>query len=461
MYQQNSTEAYFGRNNPLVEELTSNISIMRKTIFAETETNPYIKNSELVKKLKNITDAISSTITSNFNIERCNIGWTSVGNFYSIGMMFNSDMYKSADAYSKLRTSINDIAETSNGYRFKNKKGVYFNIIMSMKILKDTLYSDVEIVALMLHEIGHCINAIVDGLDIYVLNNYLETLTKNGFGLSKSKNIEMINKIKGSIGDEQLEDKMAKYLLENTSLDKNTYKSFQSLNGDKLTEIAAGFGPLDSPSKITYVKKPNILKIVFDKIVSAIYTIFILPFFLPMLKKQSKKISGLNIETSCKYKEETVADNVANAYGVSAELETALKKITTIIPYSASNNIENNRAMNMIDQFAELEKDYITAVCGYPSNPKRVANNYAACKFELDNNKDLTGDQRKEILDTMNKLKSIYTEYENEASSKGLLYRTFQAICKSSIEEESEKDPQFKKHVLEPLKARSDKYYKK
>lgn len=463
MCQQNSTEAYFGRNNPLVEELASNISVMRKTIFAETETNPYIKNSELVKKLKNITDAISNTITSNFNIERCNIGWTSVGNFYSIGMMFNSDMYKNADAYSKIRASINDIAETSNGYRFKNKKGIYFNIILSIKILKDQKYSNIEIVSLIIHEIGHCIATITEGLDMYIINNYLDMILSGDlvFG-SDSKKQAFINEMRNSVGNEESEREMAEYLLLNTNVDEK-YLNFSKLKGSDLTNLVAEKeGALDKPNKVQFIKKPSIIQAIMLKIKNFFYTVFVVPFLIPTLKKRAKLITSYNSGNSAKYKEESVADNLTNAYGVSVELSTALKKMTSDDKtYLPEYNIEKNVSMDMMQQYKELEYDFINAASGYPSNPKRVANNYAACKYELDNNKDLTSEQKKEILEMMNRLKSLYTDYVFDASNKGKLYKSYQAICRSSIEEESEKDPQFKKHVLEPLKARSDKYYKK
>lgn len=460
--QYNSTEAFFGLNNPLVTALDNELSSMRRIVFAETETNPYAKNSDIVKKIKTNTDNIARIIEADFNIEKCNIGWTSANNFYSVGNLFNKELYNNSKNYSTLRSGFNDVIESSKGYRFKNKKGIYFNIVLSIRVIKNQDFSNREIIGLIMHEIGHCVATITEGLDMYIINNYLGMILSGDLELdSASKKQALIDEMRNAVGDEESEREMAEYLLSNTNID-DKYLNFSKLKGSDLTGLVSlKEGNLDKPNKIQFIKKPSIIQTIIGKIKNFFYTVFVIPFLIPTLKKRAKLISSYNSGNSAKYREESIADNLANAYGVSVELSTALKKMmNSDKTYSPEYNIEKNSSMDVMQQYKELENDFICAASGYPSNPKRVANNYAACKYELDNNKDLTSEQKKEILEMMNRLKSLYTDYVLDASNKGKLYKSYQAICRQSIEEESAKDPQFKKFILDPLKQRSDKYYK-
>jgi hypothetical protein len=143
-----------------------------------------------VAKITAEGNALAEVIRANYNIEKCTIGYTSANNFYSIGSIWNSKLYtKDGMKYcDKLKTGIDELVETKDGYRFKDKSGVYFNIIVSINVFKNDEYTSREIVGLIIHEIGHCMCEILDGVDLTVLENYTNRLVKGKFEL-ECKNI--------------------------------------------------------------------------------------------------------------------------------------------------------------------------------------------------------------------------------------------------------------------------------
>ena len=167
-----SQEAYFGINNPLVSRLESNISLMRSKIFSIVEDKPLIKYSDIVKLIESETKELSQIIEEEMNIEKCTIGYTKVNTFYNLGAIYNKNIYKNESEFKKMKTSFDEIVESKNGYRFKKKDGTCVNLILSLSILKNNIFSDREIVAILLHEIGHAFEQIVHGLNVYVLKFY-------------------------------------------------------------------------------------------------------------------------------------------------------------------------------------------------------------------------------------------------------------------------------------------------
>ena len=181
---------------------------------------------------------------------------------------------------------------------------------------------------------------------------------------------------------------------------------------------------------------------------------------LPSILRFSKITKEMDNESNFRATSESIADNFAFAYGVGPELQSALKKMQKRVKYDSSGNITKVPMIDTFSSYSELIEDFVVAAAGYPSDPKRVANNYIACKYELDNNKELSASQKAEILKQMDELKAIYDEYVYASGKKGLLYKLFQKTCKKSIEEAAANDADFKRNVLDPLKERSDKLYK-
>ena len=464
-----SQEAYFGIDNPLVSRLENNISLMRSKIFSIVEDKPLVKYSDIVNLIESETKELSLTIEEEMNVEKCTIGYTKVNTFYNLGAIYNKNIYKNESEFKKMKTSFDEIVESKDGYRFKKKDGTCVNLILSLSILKNSIYSDREIVAILLHEIGHAFEQIVNGLNVYVLKFYtfkilngdIKINSKPGENAKQIKQ-EILEEIKNAETNEDKAYELAKTLIDDTPTKGGSIVDFNKLDTDSLSEYVSkqtGSGSLDSPSNITYKKKESIIIKIFKAIGSFFFT-FLIPFMLPSILRFSKMTKEMDNESNFRATSESIADNFAFAYGVGPELQSALKKMQKRVKYDSSGNITKVPMIDTFSSYSELIEDFVVAAAGYPSDPKRVANNYIACKYELDNNKELSASQKAEILKQMDELKAIYDEYVYASGKKGLLYKLFQKTCKKSIEEAAANDADFKRNVLDPLKERSDKLYK-
>lgn len=463
-----SQEAYFGINNPLVSRLESNISLMRSKIFSIVEDKPLIKYSDIVKLIESETKELSQIIEEEMNIEKCTIGYTKVNTFYNLGAIYNKNIYKNESEFKKMKTSFDEIVESKDGYRFKKKDGTCVNLILSLSILKNDIYSDREIVAILLHEIGHAFEQIVHGLNVYILKFYtfkilsgdIKINSKPGENAKQVKQ-EILEEIKNAETNEDDAYELAKLLIDETPTKGGPMVDFNKLDEGSLSEYVSKQtgGSLDSPSNITYKKKESVIIKIFKAIGSFFFT-FLIPFILPSILQFSKMTKEMDNEGNFKTMSESIADNFAFAYGVGPELQSALKKMQKRVKYDSSGNITKIPMLDTFSSYNELIDDFVDAAAGYPSDPKRVANNYIACKYELDNNKELSASQKAEILKQMDELKAIYDEYVYASGKKGLLYKLFQKTCKKSIEEAAANDADFKRNVLDPLKERSNKLYK-
>lgn len=457
---QKSNEAFFGENNPLVNGMIPHIDLMRSICVSAIKRNPTIKNSELVAKITAEGNALAETIRANFNVEKCTIGYTSANNFYSIGSIWNTKLYTKDGMkyYDKLKTGIDELVETKNGYRFKDKNGVYFNIIISINVFKSDEYTSREIIGLIIHEIGHCMCEILDGVDLSVLENYTNRLVRGKFEIDQNTSKKIIEDIRQAKTDEEI-NKTAKQLINQTTIDDRNAIDSENADSKYLTEFFENTGrrKLDDPKAVNY--KPSFFRRVAYGIGNAFFSIIVLPFLLPKIMKREKEIESLN-ETSYDIKQEAFADEMAKAYGVGVDLTSALKKYYIAKKYSSFESINKAPMFDFYNQYKRLRADYENAVCGYPSDMQRVVNNYVSCKFELDNNPDLTPQQKAEIMKQIDALKAFYDDYVYDAKTNGALYRAFAKSSKRAIEEAATKDTGMRKNVLEPLQERSNKYYK-
>lgn len=457
---QKSNEAFFGENNPLVNSMVPHIDLMRSICISAIKRNPTIKNSELVAKITAEGNALAEAIRANFNIEKCTIGYTSANNFYSIGSIWNSKLYTKDGMkyYDKLKTGIDELVETKDGYRFKDKSGVYFNIIISINVFKNDEYTSREIIGLIIHEIGHCMCEILDGVDLTVLENYTNRLVKGNFELDKNTSKAIAEEIQRANTEEEI-NKTAKQLISQTSIDERNAIDSENADSKYLTEFFENSGrrKLDAPNSVQY--KPSFFQRLAYGIGNAFFSIIVLPFLIPKIMKREKEIETLN-ETNYDIKQEAFADEMAKAYGVGVDLTSALKKYYINKKYSSVETINKSPMFDFYSQYKRLRTDYENAVCGYPSDMQRVVNNYVSCKFELDNNPDLTPQQKAEILKQINALKAFYDDYVYDAKTNGALYRAFAKSSKRAIEDAAERDTAMRKNILEPLQERSNKYYK-
>jgi uncharacterized Ntn-hydrolase superfamily protein len=99
----------------------------------------------------------------------------------------------------------------------------------------------------------------------------------------------------------------------------------------------------------------------------------------------------------------------------------------------------------------------MSMIFGYPSERQRIVNAYINCEFELNNNKDLSEDAKKELKEQIELLKSTYDEYIHHQDTKGgFLYKIASVIGRNTLENAAKKDPSLREAVLEPLMKKRD-----
>ena len=468
-----SSEAYFGENNSLVTEMLPHIILMREICIRAISRNPTIKNSELRAKILPESEELAKVIEKNFNIEKCNIGFVSNTDFYCMSYFCDAGLYSNKNnfkRYKQARVSFDNIIETKDGYRFKSKDGIYIIFFMSIDAFKTDILTDREIVAMTLHEIGHGLIGILDGIDSATIEYYTNVILKNKNAVSGDITAdELLKELKTSTSDKEKMDKAmelikarAEGLKSSDNADDKMYDyssvNSHSFDNAKLKSKSGNDIPkIDEPKNISY--KPSLFSRILYGIGNAFFTLFVLPFLLPKLGKRKNAIQNI-YDTDYETKAEMFADEMAKSYGLSNDLQSALRKWTYDKRYTSNYIISKMPAFDFYNQYKMLNEDYKLAVLGWPSEMQRVVNAYVSCKYELEHNMDLTPQQKAELIKQIDGIKSFYEDYVYDSKRNGALYRSFAKGCKDSIEEAAAKDVSIRKNILEPLQERSNKYYK-
>lgn len=455
-----SEESYFGIDNSLHVGMVSAIDAMKAKTKDILSKNPKLRNSELIKQLDPEIKRFTGIISKELNISGVALGFEATLNCrcYDI-LLFSKILGKdNTGKVRKLRLKFEDIVENKNGYKFKDGKGVYFALILGIHFIKSDSYTSEEVAALMSHELGHAMAHIVNGFNSYVSQKYISDMLSGNLNVSGSGlNYWLTKWYNTKDDDETAVRNLANEMLDETDVDENY--DYSNWTTEKTTNNTSKSTKIDIDNNFDYDKDPvkaNIVFRIIGKLVGMITSVLLFWWFIPSilyLRSLAKSKSK-----SADVKSEEIADTFAVAYGFGPALSSALRKMTTTfdkLDNTLGGLINKIPILDLYNSTIQMESDYFCAAFGYPSDAQRVANNYSAAKFELDNNKDLTVEQRKELESQLLEYKSIYDEYVNDKKKKGFFYRIFSTACRKSIEEAAEKNPIIKEHVLEPLKKQS------
>lgn len=456
-----SEESYFGVDNSLHTGMVSAIDAMKAKTKDIIAKNPKIRNSELIKQIDPEIKRFTGVISEELNISGVALGFDATLSCSCYDMLLFSKILgkDNSGKIKKLRLKFEDVIENKNGYKFKDGKGVYFALILGIHFIKSDSYTSEEVAALMSHELGHAMAHIVNGFNTYVSQSYISNMLSGNLSISSSGRKYWLTKWYNTKEDDETAMRnLANEMLDETEVDE--YYDYSSWTTEKTTTNLSKSKRIDIDNNFDYDKDPkkkNIIFRIIDKLVGAITSVLLFWWFIPSILYLRSSMDRKSKSTSVKCEE--IADTFAVAYGFGPALSTALKKMTTT--FDKLDNTLGGGLINKIpildlyNSTIQMQSDYFNAAFGYPSDAQRVANNYSAAKFELDNNKDLTVEQRKELESQLLEYKSIYDEYVNDKKKKGFFYRIFSTACRKSIEEAAEKNPIIKEHVLEPLKKQS------
>lgn len=355
----------------------------------------------------------------------------------------NKNAIKDNDGVTRSLVSLDDIVLNKNGYKFKSKKGKIFIISIGIPLLIDKTIesSPEECAAILFHEIGHNFQQILHGINQmildYYIRNHLEIIHSfvffKIFGLLSSfittiflnKAIKEMNFSKQSRYIFIREVLFGSIFINPSDGSLTTRKDIGEYEKEQLYEI------IEYIKKEKLEKKLNLFSKIFSTIGNTIKGLFNLvctpldTFYRMMIDGGLTKNYSDVIKYNKKY--EQFADAFAISYGFGkysgkfyieiaklkarAMEKSAMPTFLSYIPVlSLARAMENYKTRIMSKH-----------VSGYDMDHVRIAQVYRVLQYELDTNKELSSEHKKEILAHMEESKKDYDRFlklEQETYSK-------------------------------------------
>lgn len=467
-----SEEFYFGENNPLKTRLIANITHMREVAKDVYARNRFAKPNDVLQELKLIQDELRQTIIEEFNIEGCSIGWWNITNAACYCQISNSDLYGKSKNAEDLNKRLNDIITTdSTGFHYKDKKGIYYCILLGYNIFAvDNLFTVEEAAAILTHELGHAMQHMINSVNQSIalqqfqyLLNYIEPYIMNLSYEDRKWVADFMKRYREAKkkNDKATLDSLGKELLE--IMNEKDGMSFSKTTDDELTaDTKSNWNKetfKDDEKRIKNPKKKGFFKALFGIVGSVLGAVFGPLLFLPSMFGAKKILDDKTKEIhACKLFEEA-ADNFCSIYGLGPYQASCMKKFSNLSDSynrAAPRFFERIPLLDLSTSFKELMQDYSACVAGYPTDKQRAINLYKAADFELKHNKDLSADAKKELQRQIDDYKKLYEDFVNNDDSKGFFYKIFAGIKRETIEDAAKKDKLVDEHVLIPLQQKAD-----
>ena len=469
-----STEAFFGENNEYKIGMTTLMGELRSLYneAIDTSNDKKVRRINSANLLKTL-DKIEKLVEKVFNIKKCYFGLIDDLNAWSIPLCFDSKLVtKEKKRYrinNKAIVSLEDIMETKNGYKYKDKEDkiycVSFGIHFFDKDKKgNDLFTDEECAAIMAHEFGHAMQQAVCSInenlasvymkalfqDIYALLNPL--VVAGSFGLSLIVALiegHSMNKIKKNGPENTGKEIFLTHIAPNRKefdreymgdeIDTNTKRLVKDLPKQKNHPIQKFFAKFIS---FTIGGLVQILNNLCANILNAPSNLFAL-FNSKQLKKDRRF--------------EQFADVFAASYGLGPAQASALAKLGNLCGYKQDYGIlgliNYVPLANLVIGASQYTNQSISQLInGYPDMTGRMAAMYKSLKNDLENNKDLSPEDKKTIQDQIDSMNEIYNDYVYDWSPKGFVYALFHKVRFKSLKNEK---TDVEKNVLEALQELS------
>ena len=123
-FRKKTEEAYFGLNNPVRVKLVAIFTKIYKKYERQLEYDPKLQVRDFVDHVLKDFESLARVVEEEFNVEKCQIGLLDSDNAFCIPMYWDKNAFGDTNKAKKHRVSLNDIVETKNGFRYKNKKNI-------------------------------------------------------------------------------------------------------------------------------------------------------------------------------------------------------------------------------------------------------------------------------------------------------------------------------------------------
>ena len=388
-------EVYFGRTKEM-EKLVDQMRILRRKYYGQ----PFFRNMNTDEDLLKFDRLIEDT----FGFEAFALIIEPSGNFNAFTLPVSGQLGNK---------KAKNIMASKNGFKFDKRDGMCTSVFIYSRLFTDERFTDEEIVATILHELGHNFSASI------CTNGYLLSMTQKFLNaiilIMSPMYLLMPNGLKLVSHSNKV---FAKYYVE---FMKNS-KSNKSLS-DAIYKIRS-FGKL--------------LLVVQDTVFGLLepFTIFS-PVFIPIIVQNLVRFaySKCNlialVRTVLGKEEENVADNFASFYGFSKELDSALFKFENY--YGGNKGEELSANIPIIGHLYNVMMEpfllLIQCMDEHPTNEQRTANSITYMKREL-NKEKIDPKMKKVIQRELEKTEELYDELVTNLDSRNTKYfsRLFSSI---------------------------------
>lgn len=458
-----TAEAYFGSDNTFVSQVKLYVHELRE-IYVKS---PSMAKKTFVAEVEKLAKILGDCIAKNVNAEKCSLTIIGDANAFCFPLCWDTWNKKDREKNIDKILSLEDIVETTKGYRFKKPEGKHLMYAIGLGLF-DKMDDD-EVTAIIFHEIGHSFQQMLTGINgNLVWSNLTNTLRENtmmlnimmvlmSFGLAlfirsdTSKMKDIIEKDIAEVTPEINEAESNQFNREKAS------RELKSFSGKALRQI---YGEqVDKANQNAFTKFfLFIFSIIFDTFLGVINLIVSL---LYPLGKLIDLFSGIYFSANAGWFKknrmfEEFADSFATSYALGAKLSSGLAKLhvndgvdlgtLSFINYIPGINLYLAWSDYMMTSTACLMQ-------GYPTAPGRFKVQYETLKHELDTNPEINAQERLEITAQMDEIAHVYDNFIQRPGSKNFVFRVIAQVTKKKIQDEKTDVNELVLDVLDQRKA--------
>lgn len=382
-------EAYFGK--------TTNLIKLEKCINELRQEYSFKRNYTATPEIKRIEDCIKAQF--GFDYVSLNIIPQNIPNAFTYTLGIRFDIIKE----DKLRKMV--IADQKNGYRFRENNGFVLVVAIYGGVLANKNFTDAEIVAILLHEIGH---------------NFADVISKDirlaNYEFYKTWWQVVLLRALLSIGGTLPED------IAFTISNNNKYQEKQKEKEKPVGKVGGFFEYI--------VGKMSDIEFNYQVFKATIINGIVGSLFAPVINASAKSTVGSKgILKNPGRQNEVIADKFAAIYGYGAEQVTALSKLTldllpgeevlSILPFGNF----------LIKHSTNLNKDYHKYDV-HPNIMQRANTMIESLEFEL-KKKNLDPEMRKVIqkqINDMKECKEAFKKINDDDNAKAKVEKAYAVI---------------------------------
>ena len=436
-----STEAYFGKDNPLTVGFIKGIGearvVLQKhydlTDLNDKDNKRALKGKES-EKIRVIFERLQKLAEREFNVEQVSLGIIPNENAHAYPMYVNSRLRDPKTMAAEIK-SLNEMEQGKKSFRFRTKTGKVIIVAVGLGLLINPKYSVESVVAIIFHEFGHNFQHIMNGIK---RNVYVSTFDDGRDKLYKPF-MTIYNISKKIVGDKNallMTSTLYKGAMLKHKNDNNDNDYFNEMirseggtsinretTGDSYEDTALG----RSLRNLMFIKKSqdltDTLMIIINSILlpltlmNVVITMVIgtLTMGLQQLVISNKK--GKFLE---KQENEGFADYFPVVYGLGEAFSKAavvMGKYNRKFKYGIHSYwIYYVPGVNVVLYFEEmLTQNTIAMIYGYPKTSERVSSSYKILEHELSKNgKDMNPEIRAEIEVEMKNISRSYDKYKKD-----------------------------------------------